>query len=298
MLIGTVAEVGPAVAARAGGRRPGRHAGLALAHAADHHRRPGALGRPLRAGARAGHAVLFGRSIAARLPDDLAPDLALMVMDVCGAPALVARVVGEYVARGLAPTVAVLGRRRQVGVALARRGARRRRGPLHRRGARSSARPTCCAAAAWPTRSSSPTPAHRSGSSDAVAAAGGPADVTVVCVDVPGCEQPADPRHRAGRHDHLLLDGHELLRRGARAPRAWPPTCGCSSATATCPATPTSRSTCCAAPRPCGRCSRPGSPSDGDPAAPHPLRVTHPASAGNSVEGLDSSAPCPSGSPP
>jgi L-erythro-3,5-diaminohexanoate dehydrogenase len=26
---------------------------------------------------------------------------------------------------------------------------------------------------------------------DAVAAAGGPADVTVVCVDVPGCEQPA-----------------------------------------------------------------------------------------------------------
>ncbi len=29
------------------------------------------------------------------------------------------------------------------------------------------------------------------GLSDAVAAAGGPADVTVVCVDVPGCEQPA-----------------------------------------------------------------------------------------------------------
>ena len=53
--------------------------------------------------------MLFGRSIAARLPDDLSPDLALMVMDVCGAPALVARVVGEYVARGVAPTVAVLG---------------------------------------------------------------------------------------------------------------------------------------------------------------------------------------------
>ena len=29
------------------------------------------------------------------------------------------------------------------------------------------------------------------GLSDAVAAAGGPADITVVCVDVPGCEQPA-----------------------------------------------------------------------------------------------------------
>src|SRR5204863_8186090 len=29
------------------------------------------------------------------------------------------------------------------------------------------------------------------GLADAVRAAGGPADVTVVCVDVPGCEQPA-----------------------------------------------------------------------------------------------------------
>jgi len=57
-----------------------------------------------------GHAILFSRSIAARLPDDLEPELALMVMDVCGAPALVARVVGEFVSsRGLAPTVCVLG---------------------------------------------------------------------------------------------------------------------------------------------------------------------------------------------
>ncbi|WP_206063423.1 L-erythro-3,5-diaminohexanoate dehydrogenase [Nocardioides sp. HDW12B] len=48
-----------------------------------------------------GYAVLFGRSIAARLPDDLAPALALMVMDVCGAPALTARVVGQYVGAGV-----------------------------------------------------------------------------------------------------------------------------------------------------------------------------------------------------
>ncbi|MGH3714302.1 MAG: zinc-binding alcohol dehydrogenase, partial [Micromonosporaceae bacterium] len=40
-----------------------------------------------------GHAILFGRSIAAVLPDDLHPELALAVMDVCGAPALTARVV-------------------------------------------------------------------------------------------------------------------------------------------------------------------------------------------------------------
>ena len=41
-----------------------------------------------------GYAVLFGRSIAAVIPDDLAPELSLSVMDVCGAPALTARVVG------------------------------------------------------------------------------------------------------------------------------------------------------------------------------------------------------------
>src|SRR5690348_10366329 len=35
-----------------------------------------------------GSAVLFGRSIAARLPDDLPAELALAVLDVCGAPAL------------------------------------------------------------------------------------------------------------------------------------------------------------------------------------------------------------------
>ena len=52
-----------------------------------------------------GYAVLFGRSIAAVLPDDLAPELSLAVMDVCGAPALTARVVRQYDR----PTVAVIG---------------------------------------------------------------------------------------------------------------------------------------------------------------------------------------------
>src|SRR6516165_5888353 len=40
-----------------------------------------------------GHAILFGRSIAAVLPDDLPVPLALGVFDVCGAPALTSRVV-------------------------------------------------------------------------------------------------------------------------------------------------------------------------------------------------------------
>ncbi|HET9516117.1 MAG TPA: hypothetical protein VFO77_00175, partial [Actinoplanes sp.] len=57
----------------------------------------------------AGHAILFGRSAVAVLPDDLAPELALAVFDVCGAPALTARVVRRHAAAGDEPTVAVLG---------------------------------------------------------------------------------------------------------------------------------------------------------------------------------------------
>ncbi|HQR27525.1 MAG TPA: L-erythro-3,5-diaminohexanoate dehydrogenase, partial [Nocardioides sp.] len=52
-----------------------------------------------------GYAVLFGRSIAAVIPEDLQPELSLAVMDVCGAPALPRRVVASY-AR---PVVAVIG---------------------------------------------------------------------------------------------------------------------------------------------------------------------------------------------
>src|SRR5256885_780774 len=55
----------------------------------------------------AGHAILFGRSIAAVLPDDLDPELALAVFDVCGAPALTDRVVRAH--RAARPSVAVLG---------------------------------------------------------------------------------------------------------------------------------------------------------------------------------------------
>ena len=56
-----------------------------------------------------GHAILFERTIVAKVPDDLAPPLAMAVMDVCGAPALTARVVARYVDAGHAPTVAVIG---------------------------------------------------------------------------------------------------------------------------------------------------------------------------------------------
>jgi L-erythro-3,5-diaminohexanoate dehydrogenase len=130
-----------------------------------------------------GYAVLFGRSIAAVIPDDLPSDLSLSVMDVCGAPALTARVVGEYDA----PVVAVIGgggKSGSLSLAAARRaGAARCIGivPLEREAellrAAGLADEVVLADARNPI-------ALR----DAVAAGGGPADVTVVCVDVPGCE--------------------------------------------------------------------------------------------------------------
>jgi L-erythro-3,5-diaminohexanoate dehydrogenase len=135
----------------------------------------------------AGHAILFGRSVAAVLPDDLDPELALAVLDVCGAPALTARVVSRYPG----PTVAVLGGAGKSGslalVAARRAGAARTVGVV-------------------------PTPVERdrlaaAGLADEVALAdardpvalaaavtgalGAAADVTVVCVDVPGCEHGA-----------------------------------------------------------------------------------------------------------
>jgi L-erythro-3,5-diaminohexanoate dehydrogenase len=54
----------------------------------------------------AGTAILFARSIAAVLPDDLPQEVALAVLDVCGAPAATERVVRRA---GHRPSVAVLG---------------------------------------------------------------------------------------------------------------------------------------------------------------------------------------------
>ncbi|MGL5850932.1 MAG: L-erythro-3,5-diaminohexanoate dehydrogenase [Phycicoccus sp.] len=137
-----------------------------------------------------GHAILFGRSVAARLPDDIDPELALMVMDVCGAPALVSRVVGERVGRGDLPTVLVLGAAGKSGslslAAAGEAGAGRRIAvvPTADEAALLSGAGLADSVVVVDARSPVALP-------DAVAAAGGPADVTVVCVDVPGCEQPA-----------------------------------------------------------------------------------------------------------
>ncbi|MFG2091362.1 L-erythro-3,5-diaminohexanoate dehydrogenase [Spirillospora sp. NPDC048824] len=139
-----------------------------------------------------GHAILFARSIAAVLPGDLPVPLALAVMDVCGAPALTHRVVASRVAsREDAPAVAVLGAAGKSGslsLAAARRaGASRVIGLVPT--AQEEKRLAATGLADAVVRADARDPV-------AVAAAiegahGGPADVTVVCVDVPGCEHGA-----------------------------------------------------------------------------------------------------------
>ena len=134
-----------------------------------------------------GYAILFGRSIAARLPDDLAPELALSVMDVCGAPALTERHVRRYDE----PVVAVVGGAGKSGslcLAAARRaGARKTIAVVPHQGeaALLSEGGVGAGLADEVVVCDARDPVALR---DAVRAAGGPADLTIVCVDVPGCE--------------------------------------------------------------------------------------------------------------
>ncbi len=130
-----------------------------------------------------GYAILFGRSIAARIPDDLPPALSLSVMDVCGAPALTARVVQQYDA----PVVAVVGGAGKSGslsLAAARReGASRTIGVVPHEAEAALLGDAGLADAVVVADARDPIALR-----DAVAATGSLADITVVCVDVPGCE--------------------------------------------------------------------------------------------------------------
>lgn len=135
-----------------------------------------------------GTAVLFARSIAARLPEDLPEELALSVLDVCGAPALTERVVREAAGRGeAAPAVCVLGAAGKSGslaLAAARRaGAGRLIGLVPTETEAAELRDAGLADEVVLADARDPL---------AVAAAvGEPVAVTVVCVDVPGCEHGA-----------------------------------------------------------------------------------------------------------
>lgn len=131
----------------------------------------------------AGHAILFARSIVAGLPDDLDESMALAVLDVCGAPALTDRVVRQYDK----PTVAVIGGAGKSGslsLAAARRaGAGRTVGVVP-----VAAERDLLAAAGLADQVVIADARDPVAVSEAV---GEPADVTVVCVDVPGCEHGA-----------------------------------------------------------------------------------------------------------
>jgi L-erythro-3,5-diaminohexanoate dehydrogenase len=155
----------------------------------------------------AGHAILFGRSIAAVLPADLPPALALAVLDVCGAPALTERVVRAEVARsGLAGSdlagsdMDSAGPARQAGPVVAILGAGGKSGSLSAAAARRAGAGTIIGVVPADAEAAA---VRRAGLADqvviadardpvalagAVRSAGGPAAVTVVCVDVPGCE--------------------------------------------------------------------------------------------------------------
>ena len=166
-----------------------------------------------------GHAILFARSIAAVLPSDLPVPLALSVMDVCGAPALTRRVVegwgaglGESSRRpsfgtpaGISPAppasqgpeegpvVAILGAAGKSGslsAAAAREAGASRiigvvptaaEGALLRQASSLPAAPLVDEIVVADARNPVPL-------ADLITARGGPADITVVCVDVPGCE--------------------------------------------------------------------------------------------------------------
>jgi len=129
-----------------------------------------------------GHAILFARSIAAVLPDDLRVPLALAVMDVCGAPALTSRVV-------------------QKGAVVVIIGAAGKSGSLSAAAARQAGAATVIGVV--PTETEAALLRENAGLVDEIViadardpvglaekvqAAGGPGDVTVVCVDAAGCE--------------------------------------------------------------------------------------------------------------
>jgi L-erythro-3,5-diaminohexanoate dehydrogenase len=130
-----------------------------------------------------GYAILFGRSIAAKIPDDLPPALSLSVMDVCGAPALTRRIVAQYEQ----PVVAVIGGAGKSGslslAAAADAGCQRTVGVVPNDEEAALLRDSGVADAVVVADARDPIALR-----DAVASTGSLADITVVCVDVPGCE--------------------------------------------------------------------------------------------------------------
>ena len=203
MLIGTVAEVGPDSAL---GLRVGdRVATLVSLSLTPLHIRDGLGrwdGRSEQVPA-SGHAILFGRSIAARLPEDMDSTLALRVLDVCGAPALVRRVVRQHAGTAQHSTLEEEGDALRGQTTVCVLGAAGKSGSLSLAAARDAGADHLIGVVPDYEEAARLRAADLAdevvvvdardplGLANAVCGAGGPADVTVVCVDVPGCEQPA-----------------------------------------------------------------------------------------------------------
>ena len=183
MLVGTVDEVGRASPlGLVSGQRVATLVSLTLTPLAITDGLADWDGRSEQVPAR-GHAILFARSIAAPLPDDLPMPLALAVFDVCGAPALTTRVVSSYAA----PSVAVIGAAGKSGslacAAARRAGARRVVGVVPTE--REHGLLVSAAVADEVVLADARDPVALAAAVDL------PVDVTVVCVDVPGCEHGA-----------------------------------------------------------------------------------------------------------
>jgi L-erythro-3,5-diaminohexanoate dehydrogenase len=130
-----------------------------------------------------GRAVLFSRSVVARLPDDLPAELALAVMDVCGAPALTSRVVAGQEADSVL-VLGAAGKSGSLSAAAARAaGAGRVVGLVPTTDEARRLESSGLVDRVVIADATDPVAVHA-----AVEEAGGPVDLTVVCVDVPGCE--------------------------------------------------------------------------------------------------------------
>jgi L-erythro-3,5-diaminohexanoate dehydrogenase len=130
-----------------------------------------------------GTAILFARSIASVLPDDLPDAVSLALLDVCGAPAATARVVERTGARSVT-VLGAAGKSGSLSLAAARAaGARQLTGLV-----RNEAEAVALTAAGLADRV---VVADATDPLAVAAAVGDPADVTVVCVDVRGAEHGA-----------------------------------------------------------------------------------------------------------
>ncbi|NEK56645.1 L-erythro-3,5-diaminohexanoate dehydrogenase [Geodermatophilus sabuli] len=183
MLIGVVDAVGPrSPLGLAVGQRVATLVSLTLTPLAITDGLAGWDGRSEQVPAR-GTAILFARSIAAVLPDDLPDAVSLALLDVCGAPAATARVVERTGAR----SVVVLGAAGKSGcLSLA---AARAAGSTHLTGlVRDDREAVALSATGLADRV---LVADATDPLAVAAVVGAPAEVTVVCVDAPGAEHGA-----------------------------------------------------------------------------------------------------------